>query len=209
MKATTSLFFATLGVLFSITVISSCSKAKTLEGAWEASPVRLDVPGTSDGTVTVTIDFGTPAQSASAGNVTLSAVINIDEAVLNTAPGIEQPWQTSISATATITGRYVASEEDDDDILLNLDPYSLVVNVDPAVVNYDQNLLTDQDTEALDSINAAAVSRWRIALSNVMRQEFARYTKIEDIEIHNGDVMTAEIEDHDCTFRRVGTQPVE
>lgn len=209
MKTTTSLFFAALGVLLSITIISSCSKAKTLEGAWEAQPVRIDVPGASNGTATVTIDFGQPAQSVSAGTVNLSAVINLDEEAFTTAPGINQPWQTSIAATASISGRYVAADDDDDDILLNLDPSTLVVNVDPSVVNYDSNLLTEQETETLDSISSAAAERWRVALTEVMRREFARYASIEDIDIHHGEMMTAEIQDHDCTFRRVGVQPAQ
>lgn len=206
MKHVAYIFFSVLGILLSIATISSCSRNQTLEGEWEANPIRLNLPGASNATATVSVDFGTPAQSMQAGSVMLTAVINLDEEAFSTAPSIERPWQNSISATASITGQYVRSDNDDNDIAITLDPSSLIINVDSSGVQYDRNVLTGEETQVLDSLNAATISRWRVVLSQEMQREFAKFNSIEDIKIHHGELMSAEIDGRDITLRKVGIQ---
>lgn len=203
MKLSTTLFFCAVGMLLSVCAISSCSREKTIEGAWEGPPQHLDVPGAVNALATVTLDFGSPAQSTRAGNINISAVINLDEQAFTTHPAIEHPWQASIAATASISGRYVAEDNDGDDIIISLDPSTLTVTIDPAGLVYDQNALTGDETASLDSLSAATASRWRVTLTNVMREQFYNLSHIEDIKIHHGDLLSAEINDRDCTFRKV------
>ncbi|MBO4978165.1 MAG: hypothetical protein J6C67_05550 [Muribaculaceae bacterium] len=204
MKTLTTAFFTTLAVLFSVTIVSSCSKALNIQGAWQASPSRLDIPGAADATATVTVDFGT-ADGSGTGDVNLSAVINIQQAVSADAPAVEMPWMQNIAATASVTGRYMSSEHDDDDIILSLNPSTLTVNVDPSGISYNEDMLSGMDSAAVDSLTAATADRWRVLITNAIRAEFDRYTTIEDVKIHHGEIMSAEICDRDVTLRNTAS----
>lgn len=204
MKPVTTVFFTVLAVLFAVTTVSSCSKMPDIAGAWQATPVRLQIPGASDATATVTVDFGSPEKN-NAGAVNLSAVINVHQAVSPDAPAVEQPWLQAIAATASMNGRYMPKEDDDDDLLLSLDPSSLTVSVDPSGISYDENLLTGMDSAAVDSLTSATAERWRVLITNAIREEFARYTTIDDVKVHHGEIMSAEVADCDVTLRNTAS----
>lgn len=207
MKFTDTTFFALLGILASVAAISSCSRTKAIEGTWEAAPTRISVQGAADAYATVTLDFA-PAQNArTGGDVNISAVVELTQAVTTPAITIDEPWEVSVSANALINGTYVYDDGDDDDILLNLDPSTLQVNVDPDGVTYSRNILDGIPASQLDSLNAATADRWRLLITSAIRDEFNKYRKIDDIKIHHNDMMSAEINDQDYTFRRAGTQP--
>lgn len=204
MKFITPAFFGALAVLGTISVVSSCSRTQPLSGAWEAAPERIAVPDASDATSTLTIDF-TPVESRSTpGQVNFSAVIELHQAASTNSGSIEQPWQVSVSATASAQGTYVYEDGEDDDILITLDPSSMTVTVDPDGVVYNDNVLTGADTAALDSLTAATVSRWRVLLTPVVREQFNSYLHLEDIKVHHNAMLTAEIGHRDVTFRAVG-----
>lgn len=203
MKTFTTAFFSVLAVLLAVSTVSSCSRVHNVEGSWQASPARMQIPGASDATATVTLDFG-PAENG-AGAVTVSAVINVQQAVTPDAPAVEMPWMQTIAATASMTGRYMPKEHDDDDILLSLDPSTLTVNVDPSGISYNEDMLSGMDSAAVDSLTSATVDHWRVLITNAIRGEFDRYTTIDDVKIHHGEIMSAEIDDHDVTLRNTAS----
>lgn len=204
MKFITPTFFGTLAVLGAICVISSCSRTQNIAGAWEAAPERIAVADASDATSTVTLDFAPVQNSRTPGQVNISAVIELHQAVSTTSGSVEQPWEVSVAATASANGTYIFPEGDDDDILITIDPSTLSVTVDPDGVVLSDNVLTGAETSSLDSLTAATASRWRVLLTPAIREQFNKYRTIDDIKVHHNSMMSAEIDHRDVTLRAVG-----
>ena len=204
MKLPTASFFSALAVLGAIIFISSCSRTDRFAGEWMGTPSRImGIPGASDATSTVSIDFAPTSDVRNGGNVFMTATIDVSQAVTGSEFSLDSPYQVDIAATASIRGRYVAEENDDDDILLHFDPSTLQVNIDPAGVTFSENILTGLQRPALDSLTTKTVDAWRVLVTSAIRDEFYKYQKIEDIKVHHGDMMSCEVADRDCTFRRI------
>ncbi len=211
MKLSTATLFGSIFVLASIMTVSSCSKRESIEGAWEGNPTRLNpVRYASDASSTITMDFAPDTKDSRTGSVNLSAVISVSQADGNIIPiNYDQNYQVNIAATASINGTYVAEDSDDDDYILNLDPSSLQVAIDPSGVSYSTNILSGLQQPILDSLTTQTIEAWRVILTGAIRDEFNKFRKIDDMKVHHKDLLTAEINDRDCTFRRVGALPVQ
>ncbi|MDE5684315.1 MAG: hypothetical protein K2I39_08920 [Muribaculaceae bacterium] len=204
MKLSTASFFAALTVLGAIIFVSSCSRTDHFAGEWLGTPSRMmGIPGASDATSTVSIDFAPTSDIRHGGDVFMSATIDVSQAVTGAEFSLDSPYQVDVAATASIRGHYIAEDDDNDDILLNLDPSSLQVNIDPAGVTFSENILTGLQRPALDSLTNRTIDAWRVLITSAIRDEFYKYQKIEDIKVHHSDMMSCEVGDRDCTFRRV------
>ncbi len=204
MKFSTASFFGALTVLGALIFISSCSRTDRFAGEWMGTPTRMmDIPGASDATSTISIDFAPSADVRRGGDVLMSATIDVSQAVTGSVISPDAPYQVDVAATASIRGRYVAEDDDDDDILLHLDPSTLQVNVDPAGVTFSENVLTGLQRPTLDSLTMQTVDAWRVLITSAIRDEFYKYQKIDDIKVHHGDMLSCEVADRDYTFRRV------
>lgn len=204
MKFSTASFFGALTVLGALIFISSSSRTDRFAGEWMGTPTRMmDIPGASDATSTISIDFAPSADVRRGGDVLMSATIDVSQAVTGSVISPDAPYQVDVAATASIRGRYVAEDDDDDDILLHLDPSTLQVNVDPAGVTFSENVLTGLQRPTLDSLTMQTVDAWRVLITSAIRDEFYKYQKIDDIKVHHGDMLSCEVADRDYTFRRV------
>lgn len=204
MKYITSSLMIAAGILMSVSVAVSCSRSEKITGAWAAAPARLaGVPHTADALANITVDFGAPEAQSPTRPVELTALIDVTQPVEALSPGIDAPYEVSVAATASISGRYAFERGEDDDVIVTLDPATLKVNVDPAGVTFSQNVLTGMQQPRLDSLTAATVSRWRVEITRAIRDEFYKYSHISDIKVHHSDMMSCEIADHDQTLRRV------
>lgn len=191
-------------MLGALIFISSCSRTDRFAGEWMGTPTRMmDIPGASDATSTISIDFAPSADVRRGGDVLMSATIDVSQAVTGSVISPDAPYQVDVAATASIRGRYVAEDDDDDDILLHLDPSTLQVNVDPAGVTFSENVLTGLQRPTLDSLTMQTVDAWRVLITSAIRDEFYKYQKIDDIKVHHGDMLSCEVADRDYTFRRV------
>lgn len=204
MKFSTASFFGALTVLGALIFISSCSRTDRFAGEWMGTPTRMmDIPGASDATSTISIDFAPSSDVRRGGDVLMSATIDVSQAVTGSIISPDAPYQVDVAATASIRGRYVAEDDDDDDILLHLDPSTLQVNVDPAGVTFSENILTGLQRPTLDSLTMQTVDAWRVLITSAIRDEFYKYQKIDDKKVHHGDMLSCEVADRDYTFRRV------
>ncbi len=191
-------------MLGALIFISSCSRTDRFAGEWMGTPTRMmDIPGASDATSTISIDFAPSSDVRRGGDVLMSATIDVSQAVTGSIISPDAPYQVDVAATASIRGRYVAEDDDDDDILLHLDPSTLQVNVDPAGVTFSENILTGLQRPTLDSLTMQTVDAWRVLITSAIRDEFYKYQKIDDIKVHHGDMLSCEVADRDYTFRRV------
>lgn len=204
MKFPTTGFFAALAVLGVLSAVSSCSRSEKLVGSWQAAPERIaHMADASDVSSTLTFSFG-PTDKRRGGTVEVSAVIEVQQPVFGQT-GADVDYAANVSATASMSGTYAYSDDDDDDIILSFDPSTLRVNVDRDGVMYAQNVISGMQQPQLDSLTAATAERWRLELTPAVREQIHRYTAIDDIKIHHGDMMSCEIDDHDITMRRLGT----
>lgn len=201
MKISSTSFCASAFVAL-LAITASCSGGTQFAGAWQGNPERINVEGASDASATVTVDFSPNSDSKNAGIINLSAVIEVEQPV--TGGAVDRAYQSSIAATASITGRYVTEDDDDDDLVVSFDPSTMVVNVDPSGVTFSQNILSGMQQPMLDSLTSVTAEHWRVALTPHIRDLFNRYHSIEDIKVHHQDIMSCEIADRDYTFRRVG-----
>lgn len=191
-------------MLGALVFISSCSRTDRFAGEWMGAPTRMTgIPGASDATSTISIDFAPSSDVRRGGDVLMSATIDVSQAVTGSVFSPDAPYQVDVAATASIRGRYVAEEDDDDDILLHLDPSTLQVYVDPAGVTFSENILTGLQRPTLDSLTTQTVDAWRVLITSAIRDEFYKYQKIDDIKVHHGDMLSCEVADRDYTFRRV------
>lgn len=202
MKLHTASFFGIIAVLTSIMFISSCSRTEPIAGAWVGNPVRLNVHDAADANATITLDFSPVDKASGTGNVVMSATIDVSQAVSTPDASIDQPYEATVAATAWINGTYTYDEGDDDEVILNLNPSSLNVTIDPSGVAFSENMLTGAQAPVVDSLTTATVNSWRVILTGAMREEFYRYQKIDDIKVHHTDMMSCEVADRDYTFRR-------
>ncbi|MBD5234719.1 MAG: hypothetical protein HDS65_11195 [Bacteroidales bacterium] len=184
--------------------LSSCSKETHLEGQWMGNPERIaHLSGASDATATMTLSFDQPDKKG--GTVMLSAVIEVEQGIASFSTDTpDDPYETSVTATANATGKYVFTDDDYEDIAITLDPGSFSLSVDPSGVTFAQNIIDGQQQPVLDSLAAATAAQWKTILTPAARELFNRYTTIDDIKIHHDDIMSCEIDDRDYTLRRVG-----
>lgn len=174
-------FFSTIAVLFGIIAISSCSKTEKFAGQWLGTPEQImSIRGASDASATVTIDFAPSFDKKSSGTATISAVIEVEPS-FDHLEDYDVAQRATITLNASINGSYTA--QDDDDIIVSLDPSSLKV-------------IAENDGDLADKI--------RVAATPTIREIFNRYHHIADIKVHHTDIMSCEIDGRDYTFRRVG-----
>ena len=191
--------------------LAACSRLANIEGTWNGAPVRYEQPTApgavgSDGAVATNVStqiatnmtFVPDAQKSGAGTVEFMS--NVD--VINTVPfegKLVDPFEINIGATAVCTGTY--HFEDQDDIVIAIDPASIKVDIDPQAVNYSENIATGQDAAQIDSLRPALVRQYTRQLLPLMRDYYSKITRIDDIKVKDG-VMSCEINDRDLTFRR-------
>ena len=205
MKFSTISLFALIALLFGIISFTSCSRSERFAGQWQGNPERLiAVPGASDANMTISLDFAPDLNKKGTGSVIISAVVEVEQSVVGSPTSPDQPYEASVAATASISGRYACTDDDDDDLALTFDPTTMQVLVDPSGVTFSQNILTGMQQPVLDSLSKATVEHWRVALTPAVREVFNRYRTIDDIKVHHGEIMSCEVADRDYTFRRVG-----
>lgn len=191
--------------------LAACSRLANIEGTWNGAPVRYEQPTApgavgSDGTVATNVStqiatnmtFVPDAQKSGAGTVEFMS--NVD--VINTVPfegKLVDPFEINIGATAVCTGTY--HFEDQDDIVIAIDPASIKVDIDPQAVNYSENIATGQDAAQTDSLRPALVRQYTRQLLLLMKDYYSKITRIDDIKVKDG-IMSCEINDRDLTFRR-------
>ena len=194
-----------IGALAAVLTLSSCTGkeklAREVKGTWSSAPEQIQNTGASQTTMVRVIDFA-PAADSAEGTLTMTALITVDN-VLPSSDKIDTPLTITASGAATVNGVYQA--KDDDDIIINLDYSTLQVSIDPQAVQLNYNILTDNDTSALETLRPGAMQLATKQIEQCARIVFANINEIEDIRIHN-DLMSCEMGHKDLSFRRQMTR---
>lgn len=190
-----------LSALVGLLAVSCDTKTRLveqIEGSWSSTPEQLQsTPGTQS-TVVRVFDFErTPGKTE--GTVTMKALITVDNAV-GASETLTAPVSVTASGVATISGTYMA--KDDDDLLVTLDYSTLNVSVDPQGVALDYNVLTQDSAPDLETLRPGAVRLVTQQITRAAQTIFSNVTEIEDIKINN-HLMSCEIGHRDLTLRAV------
>ena len=188
--------------LVAVALLSSCDSRPDVIGTWTGTPTRIDnISAACDANATYSISFTSDSENPRSGEVVISAVIDANQPVEAENSSIDRPYEVSVAATAVITGQWAYEEDDDEDIVLTLDPQSLRVNVDPHGVTFSNDVLTGTQQPMIDSLSNATAAAWQKSITKAMSDRFYQLNKISDIKVNNG-IMSCEVRDRDYTLRR-------
>lgn len=181
---------------------SKSKLADRLTGTWSAAPVSLTNDDKGYSSVTETFMFERDS-TLSSGQVIITSMISLQKAApANAAP--TAPFMMSAAARSTISGTWVAV--DDDDINLQLNPLSLKVEVDPTMVELTMNPVSGESAAQPDSMKSTMLDYVKAVITQELNVHYSAYTKIDDIKFHNRDEsLKFEIGRHDYSLMRQTT----
>lgn len=182
----------------------SCSRKSEFLGQWTAETpqdITRQVPSASAATSQISINFtlNDSLGSRRGGSVMLSSVISATQPV-EPGVGIDQAYEVNVAATATQAGTWRYDGDSDDDLIISLNPSSLSVDIDNNGVTFTQNLLTGAEQPMIDSLTNATANQWKVELTQAMRSEFSRFTKLDDVKVDKHGVLTLETENPETTL---------
>lgn len=192
-----SLFAA---VVLPVAALCGCTSnnqfANEVAGSWASNEISLDMPAPEIVNITDLFDFTLDeADNATGGTVIMSGQLSVE----TPAEGdeVDMTYAYSAAATATMSGTWNVVKDDggtDDEILIMLDPSTFTVNVDPDAVVMRSNILTDEQSPAVDSIPPVLLNKVRTIATHAAERHFLIFRKLEDVKIDKS-VMTFEVKD--------------
>lgn len=184
----------TAGLLASLT---SCNKQAEFQGDWTATaPLDLTtlIPEADHVSSLMSISFIDDSK-VNGGPVMLSCILSVEQAVKTPEATLNEPYEVSVAATASVSGEWMYKDDDKDELLLALDQNTLQVNVDQNGVTFSQNLLTGAQQPEVDSLTAVTVQAWKKAITKAMTSEMQRFSYLDDVQVkQKGTILTFEVE---------------
>lgn len=192
---------ATVVALAGFTSCHSADKlAQEVEGDWSGTPIRFAKKTMVNGEFTPTLSFVRNGE-AKGGDVTITAMLSVTLPV--NAP-IDSLGTTAVSATAAgiATVRGTWEVRDDDDIRLNLDKSTLVIDVDPSVEFELTDIWSSSDVPAERKASDAVLKAFEKEMSKGMEWALRELDEVEDVKIKD-NLMTCELADSHQTLNKI------
>lgn len=195
--------FSTAILIASVALFSSCNEkaslAKSINGAWSGQAERVDVPDSkTTTTVTRMMTFNTDAGSSTGGTIDATAMFSLESGT-QLLPAGTQPIAVTVNGTATISGHWEAT--DDDEIIVSFDSKTLKVEIDPDEIVLEYDIATQESYSVSDSIQAGVVASVSRSMATLLQHRVFNFNKIDDIKV-KGSLMSCEIGKTDYTFHR-------
>lgn len=187
--------------------LSACDDAaklaENMQGTWVGEPTSMmpakpdkhhkgapgqmvpDTEMTCSPTITFKLEQGTKG-----GTVNIDATYTVSQSVVTSIDTIA-PIKATVSGTATVTGKWVA--KDDDDIVLTLDPSKIDVSINPSTLKIDYAVLTDCPVSKLEGIEANVSANIEPQVKELFRQRLSQIRELEDIKFVNPSTVKMEI----------------
>lgn len=202
MKKICSLFMI-LGALAFTSCDSATRLAKDILGTWAGTPEKLQDPAAASSTIIETYIFTSGADNPDekSGNITITG--NVSTTIpMTSRPEAIQPTSLSAAASTSVSGTWKAI--DDDEIILDLDPKSIQVKVDPQAVVVMNDIITDTDTPMLDSIRTQVTEGIRAQIQKDLQMRYLAVRRLDDVKV-KGPLLKFEIADTDYVLTRQGS----
>lgn len=178
--------------------MSSCDNRVNIQGEWQSSTIKLDLPNTATSTATMSYTFN------SDGTVNLASEINITEPLspVTIDNSNIQPYMASVSATSSISGTWQYAKDENDEVVIIFDDSTYKLNIDPEAVEISVNETTDTEVPTNVDMKAAVVQRYKALLTPEMKATYTKFSRLDDIKVDK-NFLNCEIADHDYIFRAV------
>lgn len=173
--------------------LSSCDRRPDVAGSW-AGEASLPVEGASTSYARVIYDLNAD------GSVMATYDIDFTKP-LPQSTQIVSPYQTSVSATATISGTWQWIADEDDELLLTFDPSTLKANVDPHALEMRANVITDEQAPELDSLRPQIAAIYLADIEQSIRSH-ASSIVLDDVKA-DGKQLSFEIGDKKYVYSSV------
>lgn len=172
--------------------LCSCDEASKLaekvDGTWAGAPERLIDSQASSATTLDTYTFTRDGESRG-GKLRVVSLVSTTGSIMGSA-AIVQPFSLTAAATAQIDGTWLAI--DDDEIQVNLDLRTLQVNVDPDAVVLSSQMLTGATSSAVDSLKPSLVNTIDAQVRQAISNRYLGIKKLDDVEV-KGNLLEMEI----------------
>lgn len=178
--------------------LSSCDNRVNIQGEWQSSAIKLELPNTATSTATMSYTFN------SDGSVTLASEINITEPLspITIDNSNIEPYMASVSATSSISGTWQYAKDENDEVVIVFDDNTFQLNIDPEAVEISVNETTDTEVPTNVDMKAAVVQRYKALLTPEMKATYTRFSRLDDIKVDK-NFLNCEISDHDYIFRAI------
>lgn len=178
--------------------MSSCDNRVNIQGEWQSSTIKLDLPNTATSTATMSYTFN------SDGSVSLASEINITEPLspVTIDNSNIEPYMASVSATSSISGTWQYAKDENDEVVIVFDDNTFQLNIDPEAVEISVNETTDTEVTTNVDMKAAVVQRYKALLAPEMKATYTKFSRLDDIKVDK-NFLNCEISDHDYIFRAV------
>lgn len=178
--------------------LSSCDNRVNIQGEWQSSTIKLDLPNTATSTATMSYTFN------SDGSVTLASEINITEPLspITIDNSNIEPYMASVSATSSISGTWQYAKDENDEVVIVFDDNTFQLNIDPEAVEISVNETTDTEVPTNVDMKAAVVQRYKALLTPEMKATYTKFSRLDDIKVDK-NFLNCEISDHDYIFRAI------
>ena len=175
--------------------LSSCDSRPDVAGSW-AGEADLPIEGAATSYSRVIYDLNAD------GGAVATYAIDFTKA-LPQSTQIVSPYQTSVSATATISGTWQWLADEHDELALAFDASTLTVSVDPQALEMRANVITDEQAPDLDSLRPQIASLYQADVENAIRAH-ASALLLDDVKA-DGKQLTFEIGDKKYVYNSVHT----
>ncbi len=178
--------------------MSSCDNRVNIQGEWQSSTIKLDLPNTATSTATMSYTFN------SDGTVNLASEINITVPLspVTIDNSNIQPYMASVSATSSISGTWQYAKDENDEVVIIFDDSTYKLDIDPEAVEISVNETTDTEVPTNVDMKAAVVQRYKALLTPEMKATYTKFSRLDDIKVDK-NFLNCEIADHDYIFRAV------
>lgn len=191
-------------ILACVLGLTSCDEsarlAKSIAGTWSGAPEQLVNEVGMQATMVETVAFECDSTSRG-GGVVISSMVSVTQSIPSDSALVE-PFSMTASVKSYIMGKWQAI--DDDEVMVQLDPTSMVVDVDPDAVILTANVLTGATASGTETLKSHAIELVKSKLTVALQSHYFAMRHLDDVKVKDGSTLKFEVGKTDYVFMRQG-----
>lgn len=173
--------------------LSSCDSRPDVAGSWTGE-ANVPIEGAATSYSRVIYDLNADGGAVATYNIEFTKALPQSTQIMSA-------YQTSVSATATISGTWQWLADEDDELALAFDASTLTVSVDPQALEMRANVITDEQAPELDSLRPQIASLYQADIEQAIRAH-ASALLLDDVKA-DGKQLSFEIGDKKYVYNSV------